>query len=177
MRAPIRFLLHTTWIIPARTVVIIAPRYGSFNQHILSSSNDNLMYSSQVFIQKSPSFEKATPSGNEQSQMDQASLCGCNLLIQERTKYNSSFLDLENSIFILEPQMLLDMERSESQPEELGFGANIGAELRRISILQRLPRDGLRQQHPAAGEIKRAAKRKVQGFDRKLTAMLLPVHF
>lgn len=86
-------------------------------------------------------------------------------------------MDLENSIFTLGPQMLLDMERSESQPEEFGFGANIGAELRRISILQLLPRHGLRQQHPAAGEIKCAAKRKVQGFDRKLIAMLLPVHF
>ena len=49
------------------------------------------MYSSQVFIQESPPFEKATPSGNEQSQMDQAALCGCNQLVQERTKYKSYF--------------------------------------------------------------------------------------
>jgi hypothetical protein len=40
-----------------------------------------------------------------------------------------------------------------------------------------LPRHGLRQQHPAVGETKYAAKKKVQGLNRKLTAMLLLVHF
>jgi len=71
---------------------------------------------------------------------------------------------------------LLDIERSESQSDGLGRDANISAELRRISHFQLLPRYELRKQHPAVGGVKCAAKRQVKGFDRKLTAMLLPVH-
>ncbi len=85
-------------------------------------------------------------------------------------------LDLKNSLFIREPQTLLDIERSESQSDGLGRGANISAELRRISLLQLLPRYELLKQHPAFSGVKCAAKRQVEGFDRKLTVMLLPVH-
>ena len=41
------------------------------------------------------------------------------------------------------------MEKSKSQPYGLSWGANIGAELRRIILLQLLPRYELRKQHPA----------------------------
>jgi hypothetical protein len=85
-------------------------------------------------------------------------------------------LDLESSVIIRGPEILLDIERSESQPDGLDRGANIGAELRRMSLLQLLPRHGLRQRHPAVGGVKCAAKRQVEGFDRKLTAMLFLIH-
>jgi hypothetical protein len=71
-------------------------------------------------------------------------------------------LDLENSLFIREPQTLLDIERSESQSDRLGRSANIGAELRRTSLLQLLPRHELRKQHPAVGGVKYAAKRQAK---------------
>ncbi len=86
------------------------------------------------------------------------------------------FLDLKNSFFIRKPQTLLDIERSESQSDWLGRGANISAELRRIGLLQLLPRYELLKQHPAVGGVKCAAKRQVEGFDSKLTVMLLPLH-
>ena len=86
------------------------------------------------------------------------------------------FLDLKNSFFISDPQALLDIERSESQSDWLGRGANISAELRRIGLLQLLQRYELLKQHPAVGGVKCAAKRQVEGFNRKLTVMLLPVH-
>ena len=86
------------------------------------------------------------------------------------------FLNLKKCLLIREPQTLLDIERSESQSDGLGRGTNIGAELRCISLLQLLPRYELRKQHPAVGGAKCAAKRQVEGFDRKLTVMLLPLY-
>ena len=52
----------------------------------------------------------------------------------------------------------------------------------KAQLCQRKERDGgsiaeeLRKQHPAVGGVKCAAKRQLEGFDRKLTVMLLPVH-
>jgi len=71
---------------------------------------------------------------------------------------------------------MLDKEQFESQSYGLGWGANIGAELRRISLLQLLSGNELRKQHPAAGGIKCVAKRQVECFDGKATVMFLAVH-
>ena len=52
----------------------------------------------------------------------------------------------------------------------------------KAQLCQRMERDGgsiaeeLRKQHPAIDGVKCAAKRQVEGFDRKLAVMLLPVH-
>ena len=62
--------------------------------------------------------------------------------------FSQGFLE-SDSLFIRNPQRLLDMEKSKSQPYGLSWGANIGAELRRIILLQLLPRYELRKQHPA----------------------------